>query len=54
MIWFLASAYILKAAADHEFGPDADIPLDRATAALDDADRFVAAVMDLIERRRSA
>lgn len=41
---FLPQAYNLKAVADYEMGPEAEVPLDRAEAALANASRFVAGV----------
>ncbi len=38
---FLAQSYNLKAVADYEIGADAEIPLDRAAAAITGAERFV-------------
>lgn len=45
---FLSQAYNLKAVADYELGPDADIPAERATAAIETAGRFVERIADLI------
>lgn len=41
---FLSQAYNLKAIADYEMGPDSVVPLARARAALEDAERFVEAI----------
>lgn len=38
---FLSQAYNLKAVADYEAGPDAEVPVDRAVLALAGAKRFV-------------
>ena len=38
---FLSQAYNLKDIADYELGPEAAVPLDRASAAIDRAERFV-------------
>lgn len=38
---FLSQAYNLKAVADYEAGPDAEVPVDRAALALAGAKRFV-------------
>jgi hypothetical protein len=35
---FLAQAYDIKSIADYGLGPDADVPLDRARAAIETAD----------------
>ncbi len=43
---FLARAYNLKSLADYETGPGAEIPPERAAAAMETAQRFV----DCIER----
>ena len=45
---FLVQAYDLKSIADYGLGPDTDVPLDRARAAIDTAERFVDAVMDML------
>jgi uncharacterized protein (UPF0332 family) len=45
---FLAQAYDLKSIADYGLGPDTDVPLDRASAAIDTAERFVNRVMQLL------
>jgi uncharacterized protein (UPF0332 family) len=39
---FLAQAYDIKSIADYGLGPDTDVPLDRAGAAIDTAEEFVA------------
>jgi len=44
----LPRMYNLKAVADYETGPDAVIPLERASAAVDVASRFVASVVALL------
>jgi uncharacterized protein (UPF0332 family) len=38
---FLSQAYNLKDIADYELRPDATVPLDRASAAIDTAERFI-------------
>jgi uncharacterized protein (UPF0332 family) len=38
---FLSQAYNLKDIADYELGPGATVPLDRASAAIDMAERFI-------------
>jgi uncharacterized protein (UPF0332 family) len=38
---FLPQAYNLKAVADYEMGPDSEVPLARAKAAIADAEAFV-------------
>jgi uncharacterized protein (UPF0332 family) len=45
---FLSQAYNLKAVADYELGPDADVPLDRASDALDTAERFIQRIAVLL------
>jgi hypothetical protein len=39
---FLSRTYSLKSIADYENGPDAEVPAERALAAVDGAKRFVA------------
>lgn len=46
---FLQQAYGLKAVADYEMGPDAIVPLDRASAALDTAQQFVDCIAGLVK-----
>lgn len=41
---FLSQAYDLKSLADYETGPEAVVPIEKATAAADDAERFVECV----------
>ncbi|PWC33415.1 HEPN domain-containing protein [Azospirillum sp. TSO35-2] len=41
---FLSQAYNLKAVADYEMGPDAEVPVEHAAAALTTAERFVALI----------
>jgi uncharacterized protein (UPF0332 family) len=48
---FLSEGYKLKATADYEVGPDAIAPLPEAAEAIENADRFVAAVAELLDRR---
>jgi len=45
---FLPRTYDLKAICDHELGPDAVVPFERAEAAVQAATRFVDCVADLI------
>jgi len=45
---FLAQAYDIKSIADYGLGPDTDVPLDRAGAAIDTAEEFVARVAELL------
>jgi hypothetical protein len=45
---FLAQAYEIKSIADYGLGPDSGVPLDRAGAAIDTAERFVSVVADLL------
>ena len=45
---FLSQTYNLKAIADYETGPDAEVPLARAVAAHEDAKKFVAAIERLL------
>jgi uncharacterized protein (UPF0332 family) len=47
---FLSQAYNLKAVADYELGPDADIPLDYSAKAIETARRFVECIAQLISR----
>ncbi|NYZ10935.1 HEPN domain-containing protein [Azospirillum sp. RWY-5-1] len=49
---FLSQAYSLKAVADYELGPDAEIPPDRAAAALDRARSVVDVVMKVLDAER--
>lgn len=46
----LSDGYKLKATADYEVGPDAVVPLSEAAEAIASADRFVAAVAELLDR----
>lgn len=46
---FLSRAYDLKAIADYETGLEAEIPVDRAEAAIALATRFVEGVVRLLE-----
>jgi len=46
---FLSEGYKLKATADYEVGPEAVVPLEEATAAIETAARFVATVAGLLE-----
>jgi uncharacterized protein (UPF0332 family) len=45
---FLSQAYNLKAVADYELGPGASVPLDRASAAIDTAERFIECIAGLL------
>lgn len=44
---FLSQAYNFKSIADYELGPDADVPLDRAAAAIDTAQQLVDRIAEL-------
>jgi uncharacterized protein (UPF0332 family) len=45
---FLPQAYDIKSIADYGIGPDTDVPLDRASAAIDTAEQFVNRVSELL------
>jgi len=45
---FLQRSYNLKAVADYETGPDSDIALDRAAAAVEGARKFVNAIRNML------
>jgi uncharacterized protein (UPF0332 family) len=45
---FLAEAYVLKQVADYETGPEAAVPRDRASMAIDTAARFVECVTRVV------
>ena len=45
---FLSQAYILKAVADYETGPDSVIPPKRSAAAIETATQFIDCIVDLI------
>lgn len=45
---FLSQAYNLKAVADYEMGADSEVPLPRAAAAIETAERFVACLSELL------
>jgi uncharacterized protein (UPF0332 family) len=45
---FLAQAYDIKSMADYGLGPNIDVPLDRAGAAIDTAEEFVNRVIELL------
>ena len=45
---FLAQAYDIKSIADYGLGPETDVPLDRASAAIYTAERFVDRVTELL------
>ena len=45
---FLPQSYDMKSIADYGLGPDTDVPLERAAAAIDTAERFVARVVELL------
>ena len=44
---FLPRAYNLKAVADYEMGAGSVVPLERAAAAIESADRFVETIAEL-------
>ena len=46
---FLPQAYNLKAVADYEMGPDSEVPLVRAEAAIANAEEFIACIQQLLE-----
>ncbi len=45
---FLSQAYNLKDIADYELGPTAAVPLDRASAAIDQAERFIDRIAEIL------
>jgi uncharacterized protein (UPF0332 family) len=45
---FLSQAYNLKDIADYELGPTAAVPLDRASAAIDLAERFIDRIAEIL------
>jgi uncharacterized protein (UPF0332 family) len=45
---FLAHGYDIKSIADYGLGPDTDVPLDRASAAIDTAEQFVDGLAELL------
>lgn len=45
---FLPQSYDMKAIADYELGPGADVPVDRAGAAIETAERFIACIEGLL------
>jgi uncharacterized protein (UPF0332 family) len=45
---FLPQAYDMKSVADYGLGPEADVPLDRAAAAIETAEQFVNPVAKLL------
>jgi uncharacterized protein (UPF0332 family) len=45
---FLSQAYNLKDIADYELGPTAAVPLDRASAAIDQAERFIDRITEIL------
>jgi len=45
---FLAQAYDIKSIADYGLGPDTDVSLDRAGAAINTAEEFVDRVAELL------
>jgi len=45
---FLSQSFNLKAVADYELGPNAGVPLDRASAAIDTAARFIERIQELV------
>ena len=46
---FLSLGYKLKAIADYETGPEAVVPLEEASAAVETADRFIRMVAELLD-----
>ena len=46
---FLPQAYNLKAVADYEMGPDSEVPLVRAEAAIANAEEFIVCIQQLLE-----
>jgi uncharacterized protein (UPF0332 family) len=49
----LPQTYNLKAVADYETGPDSVIPSDRATAAVESAERFVDCISNILRSEPS-
>lgn len=49
---FLPQAYDLKTLCDYELGPDAAVPYDKASDAVDTAARFIETIVALIEANR--
>lgn len=45
---FLPRVYDLKAICDYRVGPDAVVPLEKAAAAVDEAERFLECVAGLV------
>ncbi|HZU89512.1 MAG TPA: hypothetical protein VE993_09675 [Stellaceae bacterium] len=45
---FLSQSYNLKDIADYELGPGAAVPLDRASAAIATAERFVERIAEIL------
>lgn len=45
---FLPQAYDMKAIADYELGPGADVPLDRANTAIETAERFIECITGIL------
>jgi uncharacterized protein (UPF0332 family) len=45
---FLPQAYDMKAIADYELGPGSDVPLDRASAAIETAERFIGCIAGIL------
>jgi uncharacterized protein (UPF0332 family) len=45
---FLAQAYDIKSIADYGLGPETEVPIDRAGAAIDTAEQFVNRVAELL------
>jgi uncharacterized protein (UPF0332 family) len=45
---FLPQAYDMKSVADYGLGPEADVPLDRAAAAIETAEQFVNLIAELL------
>ena len=51
---FLSQAYNLKAVADYETGPDSLLPPERAAAAIETAERFVASLSKILAKDNPA
>ena len=45
---FLSQAYNMKPLADYELGPGSDVPLDRASAAIETAERFIGCIAGIL------
>ena len=46
---FLSQAYDFKTVADYEIGPDATVPLPEAISAIEEAQRFIDGIAELLE-----